>query len=620
MRLPSQRTRTRTATLLVTALAVTLIITPGQAQAAGSERTGGSDVNRSGGSAGVGGGANQGVMVGDVPWCVPETNKGGFWNPRPVRDDNYFLAPFPGCAGHEWTVALKNCFTGYMVWRFYGTLRGGDAARVVTRSRVEVPRWCGEGYEQNADFFFPNATDATGQVASTVDGSPADFAFHIWGSEYNNRTVVQTSEEVVTSGPATRLRGDCTQPLTDLPNWFRTSVETNASAARQTLWQRYTNTRRATGSPQTARLDINAVAVPRRAEDIRFGATDDCSSIYDYQGYLADTGASTRQRRDNTVVVGTCVIPVERVGRVYSGRNNYAFFNDTVLDGKLGERYSMSRFPYGLAEDGVTAQYKEMVKETAFGTGLPLSPRAWPKEERVARYGSGAWNREEVLDPDLLAKFVRCDYQALAPQSDLLGCEYSKSGCVGKEVTTDPRDRGSKSDVYVEVTSTLPRFFTASGDMKIFKIPTSGRVMCSGRVCGSEALDPRIIDWAYSTRLVGEGGYRVCSSKRQRGCDFTTEGAGKNGVITAAFYSPSSRGERVNLVVAEAYVTIARRVERALETCETITFTDPATGEVDSDMVCYTQIVIEELPPETIRASRLVPSDTSRAVTGSIGS
>jgi hypothetical protein len=602
---------------IATALAAVLALSLAPAHGAGDERTGGSDVNRSGGSAGVGGGANQGVMTGDVPWCVPLTNKGGFWHPRPYRDNDYFLAPFPGCAGHDWTVALKNCFTGYMVWRFYGTLRPGDAARVVTRSRVEVPRWCGEGYEQTADFFFPNTTDVTGELATTVDGARADFGFHVWGSEYNNRTVVQTSEGVVTSGPATILQGDCTQPLIDLPNWFRTSVERNGSGARRSLFERYNATRRATGSAETARLDINAVTVPRRAEDVRFGSTGDCSSIYDYQGYLVDPAADAQTRRDNTVVVGTCAIPLERVGRVYTGRNNYAFFNDTVLDGKLGERYSMAKFPYGLAEDGVTAQYKKAVKESAFGAGLPLSPRPWPRDGAVARYGSGAWDREEILDPALMAKFVRCDYQSLAPQADLIGCEYTTGGCVN--FVADTRDRGSSSEVYVEVKATLPRFYTASGELKVFRIPTTGRVLCSGRPCGSEPLDPRIISWDYSAKLVGEGGYRVCASKRQRGCDFTTEQAGRNGLATGTFFSPTSKGERVRLLV-ESTVTFARRVEREREVCETLTFTDPITGETQGDGVCYTEIVVEELAPETVSAHKIIPGDTSRTVTGSIGS
>lgn len=598
-------------------LATLLVLHDTVALGAGSEQTGGSGVNRSGGGSGVGGGANQNAMVGDIPWCVSETNKGGFWNPRPYRDNDYFLAPFPGCAGHDWTVALKNCFTGYMVWRFYGTLRTGDAARVVTRSRVEVPRWCGEGYEQNAEFFFPNATDAQGTPATYVDGNRADFAFNVWGSEDNNRTVVQTSEGIPTTGEVTRLRGDCTQPLTDLPNWFSTSIRSTPEAARKKLFERYQATRRATGSAQTARLDINAMDLPRSAADIRFGSTGDCSSIFDYQGFLADRDSSAETRQDNTVVVGTCAVPLERPGRVYSGRNNYAFFNDTVLDGKLGERYSMARFAYGLPDDFVITQYKTAVKASAFGEDLPLSPRPWPSVDRIGRLGSGAWNRQETSNPELLAKLVRCDYQSLAPQTDLLGCEYTAKGCVG--YTIDPRTEGSTTTIQLEVAATLPRFFTASGELRRFRIPTSGRVLCGSRLCGTDRLDPRIISWVYEARLVGEGGYRPCSRSRQSGCDWLSGVAGTDGTITATFFSPTSKGERVRLV-AEGSVTLARRVQRMQENCETITITDEISGEEESDRVCYTEVVIEELPPETVTTTVTRPLDTARTVTGSIGS
>jgi hypothetical protein len=611
--------------ILALILTAVMLITAAPAMGAGNEQTGGSGVNRSGGGSSVGGGANQDVMVGDVPWCVSSTNQGGFWAPRPTRNNNYFLAPFPGCEGHDWTVAMRNCFTGYMVWRFYGTLGDNGAAQVVTRSRVEVPRWCASGSDQIASFFFPNGTDATGQVASSVDGTKADFAYHIWGSIYNHRTIVQTSDSTNTTGVSKLLKGNCTQPLTNLPNWFRTSVSNNPDAARKKLYERFRATTAATGSAETGRLDINAVTVPNSPGGIRFGSIDDCSSIYDYQGYLDPKSAQSQSEafiRNNTVVVGTCAIPLERPARVYTG-GQYAYWTDEILDGKLGERYSMAKFPYGLADDAVTRQYKNAVKSDAFSdSSMPMSPRAWPSAERIGSLGSSAWNRPETKDRDLLAKYVRCDYQSLAPQTDLIGCEYTTAGCIKRDSTTEVRikDSDQNSDVYVEVSATLPRYYTASGDLKVYRVPSTGKVLCKGRTCGTERLDPRIISWTYSTKLVGEGGYRACKSKRERNCDWFSDVAGKNGTLTGTFYSPTAKGERVRLVVADAAVTFARRVEREIERCETITTTDERTGEKESDIVCYTEIIIEELPPETVNASVLLPKDSARTVTGSVGS
>lgn len=115
-------TARRTRSLLASLLAASVLATTAPASAEVNERTGGSTVNRSSGSAGVGGSAKQYDLRGDVPWCVKETQTGGFWDPRPNKNSNYFLAPFPGCNNNGkdenlWTVDMKNCFTGYMVWR-----------------------------------------------------------------------------------------------------------------------------------------------------------------------------------------------------------------------------------------------------------------------------------------------------------------------------------------------------------------------------------------------------------------------------------------------------------------------------------------------------------------------
>jgi hypothetical protein len=662
---------------------ISLILTSTPALAYQLEETGGSKVNRTGGGSSVGGGADEdtdksvGRRDNDVPWCSG-MERGGFWRDaaRTVVDNNYFIAPFPGCKGVKgaslsgtnrssitstttvWTPALKNCFTGYMVWRFYGTLRPNDANRVATVSRVEVPRWCADGKDQNADFFFPNATDATGNLAREVDGTRADFAYKT--ENYYGRTVVKTSDGVNTTGAAVMVKGNCTKPLTDLPNWLTTSVGANPEAARKKLFERYTDTRRVTNSSETARLDINATAVPRSAEDIRVGSTRDCSSIYDYQGYIKTgknspyaTAADIPQNviRDNTVVVGTCAIPLERPARVYTGRNNYAFFGPNVVGGRLGERYSKADFAYGVADDAITAQYKKIVGQTAFTDKIipgktPGTPVDWPAAERIAVVGTSAWNTVNVTPrPDLVEKFTRCDYQTLSPQTTLIGdpptceelgtcpkepdCTTSPRGCSSTDITRTLRDKdtGRTSDVYVEVTATLRKYYTASGEMKQFDIPTRSRVLCNGSPCTGR-LDPRIISYDYRTELTSSSTFKPCATRGARGCDWFATGAGKNGEVKAVFYSPTAKGELVRFIVAEATVTFARKEEREITRCETVTVTNSVTGEVSSEEFCWTEIIIVELPPETANASVLISKNTTgeftpssdRTVTGSVGS
>jgi hypothetical protein len=336
---------------------------------------------------------------------------------------------------------------------------------------------------------------------------------------------------------------------------------------------------------------------------------------------------------------------------VYTGRNNYAYFGPNVVNGRMGERYSKAGFPYGIADDEITAQYKDIVGKTAFVDKnipgkVPGTPIDWPAKERIAVVGTSAWNTVDVTPrPDMVEKYTRCDYQTLSPQTALLGdpptckelgtcpveedCTTSPRGCSSTDITRTIRDKdtGRTSDVYVEVTATLRKYYTASGEMKQFDIPTRSRVLCNGSPCTGR-LDPRIISYDYRTELTSSSTYKPCTTRGARGCDWFATGAGKNGEVKAVFYSPTAKGELVRFIVAEATVTFARKEEREIIRCETITVTDNVTGEVDSQEFCWTEIIIVELPPETANASVLISRNTTgentpssdRTVTGSVGS
>jgi hypothetical protein len=57
-----------------------------------------------------------------------------------------------------------------------------------------------------------------------------------------------------------------------------------------------------------------------------------------------------------------------------------------------------------------------------------------------------------------------------------------------------------------------------------------------------------------------------------------------------------------------------------VERCETFTFTDSRTGSTETEEVCFTELTLQEQAPETITAVVLVPENSSRSVSGSIGS
>ena len=589
------------------------------ASAGGSSYPGGTGTNSGSGSSGVGGGNSQDKLGDNIPYCYEPEGTGGFGsNPR------VFRAPFPGCIGGDWAYPIDRCFTGYMVWRFYGTLKPGNETKVITRSQVKFSDWCLPAGDQKATFFYPNATDALGyKVPERVDGSMSAFGWSKW-STVMGETMYTTDTDVPTTGPASLRKGTCTDSLVEpgFTNWMKASLSEGKTSAQNWLFDRYNRTLALTGSRDIARLDINSPVYPQSPADITSGATNDCSSIMDYWGYKELPAGQTLDpitERDNTVMVGTCAIPLERPGRLYTKGNQrlHAFYNDDILDGGLRERYSDARFNFGMANDTTIQKFKNYIATDAHSNNrLPLAP-FWPSASQIKNRGSNAWSDAPVSNSQKVADLVKCEYQTLAPATQLMGTppppRPTPSG------STETVVKPGVGDVYLAVNATLPKNFTASGDLKPYNIPSTARVLCGGRVCGTNKLDPRIVSWKYTTRLAGEGGFTPCQTKRTRNCGFFHEAGGKSRDLTAWFFSPTAKGQKVRLEVTDVEIVIIPKQEITEEIRETRIVIDPVTlEEREVETVRYVTRIIE-LPAETRSGSVLSPDPVTRNVTGSVG-
>lgn len=606
-----------TALVAVVVAFATMATTTLPAQAAGSSYSGGTGTNSGGGYSGIGGGNSQDDLGDNVPYCYEPLGTGGFGSVVDV-----FIAPFPGCQGARWQYPIDRCFTGFMVWRFYGTMRPGDENRVVTRSRVNFSDWCLPAGDQRATFFYPNATDSVGyKVPERVDGSMSAFGWSKW-STIMGQTMYTTDQNVPTTGPASLRQGSCVGKLVgpEFTNWMQASLADGKAAAQKWLYDRYLRTLALSGSREVARLDINSPVYPQSPADITSGSLTDCSSIMDYWGYKELPAGETLDpitRRDNTVVVGTCAVPLERPGRLYTLGNQrmHAYFSDVSYDGALTERYSDGRFSFGMANDNVIQRYKDYIAGDAHvGSKMPMAP-FWPSADAIKTRGSGAWINAPERNGGQVADLAKCEYQSLAPATQLMGMGPEPTPSPNTDTVTTP----GTGDVYLSVTAKLPRNYTASGDLKPYVIDTDATVLCGGRVCGTNELDPRIVSWTYKTQMAGESQYLPCQTQRSRNCGFFYEPGDKNRDLKAWFYSPTTKTQKARLEVTNVEIVIIpkKKIREAITTSRTVT--DPTTGESTVvESVRYVTRIIE-LPPERRTGYVLNPGKTGRNVTGSVG-
>lgn len=564
------------------------------------------------------------VKEGTAPTCYEDlktgswytTNANGTYNKNiPIND--YFIKPFPGCDGYKWTENIKNCLTGTLAWRFYGTLT--DPVQAVTLSKAGTLSSCEASIQ--AGLIYPNPMDS---------GVPYGDMDLIKSKNKNGNDIYRVKGNIyaVTTGIVSNKTNNCNDKFinnSNFKNRLAASLDKNSiKSIKSELYEEFKKEFNKTQSISLAGLHINHDLKTNinNANDISFGLTTDCSSIYDYQQYI-ETGSSSLYKsyseipkeviNQGTVVLGTCAIATERPARIYQKNSNdlsYAFYGNKAESGMLTERYS--KIETGLknkitsATDTIIEKYKDKIINNYY-PGLPKGYISWPKAAEINKYGSTAWNSLEEATQGDINKFLQgnldCTYTKLEPTDKLIGCSESKSDINCKDPCSPqttpcptptpspsptPTISAPSSGVYIEIETQLPKYFTASGELKRYNITSDSKVLCDGRTCrpapeicdpGSCPIpDPIIVSHKYGTDLIGVNGYRECRSTAERKCDFYASNGGNLKDISAIFFSPSAKGEYVKLSITSPLVRYIP--QRYVPFCSPIVVgVDPETGE-----------------------------------------
>lgn len=601
------------------------------------------------------------IREGTSPSCYKESNSGIWYQTlangsydKSTKINNYFIAPFPGCYGYKWTENMRACITGAIVWRFYGTIN--SPAKSITLSKAGVENPCNR--YNTSGLFYPNPMD------SGVKPSELNI-LKIKNADLED-IYLFSNRDRVTTGPILEKVGECNDDLVtnvEFKNRLEESIKNNKLLdIKNELYNIYQEVRRDKFDILLASLYINhdrnvSISSP---EDISLGSTKDCSSIYDYQQYIK-TGVNEKYKSiydvpqniidDGTVVVGTCAVATERPARIYQdryGNKDFAFYGDKAERGMLTERYSKSDVGLEKSKKGtITDSYIDAIIKNNFNN-LPKGFLPWPSQDDIRKKGSTAWiGLSEPSRSDIEAfykNYVKCTYDIIKPVDNLIGgiCsdDNSKYPCSEKpkicESTGKPLPCPTKSPeatisgagngVYLVVESNLPKYYTASGDLQIYTIPSKGNVLCNGTVCkkapeicdpgNCPIPDPIIIDYNYKTDLIGVNGYRECTKKNELKCDFFSTIGNKDSAITATFYSPSAKNEYVRIMVNSPIVRYIP--QRYVEFCSPIVIgVDPESGE--DIMGCETKFRLVQDPERATSNYIHKKGGENKGVTGSSG-
>ena len=569
------------------------------------------------------------VKEGTAPTCYEDlktgrwytTNANGTYN-KNIAINDYFIKPFPGCYGYKWSENIKNCLTGTLAWRFYGSL--ADPVQAVTLSKAGTRSSCEASIQ--AGLLYPNPMDS--------GVTYADMGI-IKSKDKNGNDIYELTEPnyVVTTGIVSNKSNNCFDKFVNNANFknrLDASLDINSiKSIKDELYLEFNKELNKTRSKTLAGLHINHDLKTKinTASDINFGPISDCSSIYDYQQYI-ETGVTSLYKsyteipkeviNQGTVVLGTCAIATERPARIYQKNSNdlsYAFYGNKAESGMLTERYS--KIETGLknkipsTSDTITQKYKDKIINNYF-PGLPKGYINWPKAAEINKYGSTAWISLDEATQEDINKFLQgnldCTYTKLEPTDKLIGCTKVANGTPSdpcKPTTTPtpsptpsptPTISAPSSGVYIEIETQLPKYFTASGELKRYNITSDSKVLCDGRTCkaapeicdpGSCPVpDPIIVSHRYGTDLIGVNGYRECRSTAERKCDFYASNGGNLKDISAIFFSPSAKGEYVKLNITSPLVRYIP--QRYVAFCSPIVVgVDPETG--DDIMGCETK-------------------------------
>lgn len=506
----------------------------------------------------------------------------GKWRP-------YFASAYPGCLGLGVSVTGKTkiCPVGYEVYRFYGIK--GKAPNAVTRSRLNMPSWCGT----ESVYSFAAQTSWDNRIAKGP-GLPDFKASASSGDQKRNGLPSQVGRretEYLTSGTPTKVFGKCDDVSTPNPliDWMAKASPAERVAYRAAIGNAYDKLSRSKVKgkavnktyPKTAaaELGMREVRIMRyrtMPDQQRFpgqAPTEDKSGPYAYAKFMqfekrecatafnfaAVSDSVTKKQLGPTPVYGSCYVPLMRQARQMSagGRKYWAF---QEISRGYGERYSTYFRDQKDLGDKVPSSWRTAMRNDYLNRASKLDNGFFgPKGQQMipANHYPG-----EKTHTNIGAQVPFSTRDSAKDLAALAKCRF------GNTVTLDiPATDPPPTTAVMNLKVTSPKVLQAGGARYVAEFRVKGNqnqmVCAGGKSCGNTVT---LAELSYRMRLVGLNGYVQCAAGQVSGCDYrilslVPGGPNKDGVARVEFYTGTQPTERVQLVLDQIKAAYSYQVK-----------------------------------------------------------
>lgn len=531
------------------------------------------------------GGANGGYGGGD-PNCTRPAMTGSWGGHK-----DHYLAPFPGCYGQSFQTVIKDCPVGFDVWRFYGT--ESNPSMYTTVSKVNLPNWCQEN--RTYRYFLPNPQDSNaspaGPWSSTTFTNPYGETVNMayssgdCGDPRNSTTCYATTNRpwrfmINGSDNASQTCANLQTDQSTLGKYFSgpymdpTAAEyASGKTVRTGMLSLFRRWAVSFGSP-IALTAINAAnPAPTTPDNINFNDNVNCSSALDFV---------TTSNAPNKVIMGSCVIPINRPARAYTG-GTYAFYN-YAYNNKLGSTHYTAEYAAKAASQkgGVYDSWRAMIQHEVATRGGTVG----------VDYPGQIYSFSGTVQLKDIPTFNQA--QAAADAANNAYCVKGESSTISSAVSTEA---GIVADSVV-IKVTAPDVFQVGGALKPGSVTTDKAVlMCGNRACNHaiNPLDPTLASLTYTLDLTGVN-FSKCRDDHSAGCDYYLKIPARANMdgqsVTAWFFSGTNPDEKVQVTLTN--LSAAQQVYKTTTTdlttcvpsssvsgvgavnsdCETVTLTD----------------------------------------------
>jgi hypothetical protein len=587
--------------LLILTLLSTLLLAPGTARAGtGWDDDGpGSGGGSSGGGNYLDGDWKCGQQIGGIP--------GAGYLKRDGKYRLYYAAPYVKCDGSDpknrFTMSNQRgyCPTGFEVYRFYG--QEGKQPTAVTRSRLNLPSWCGKPAGDDSPYSFPAQT-SWDDTPGTAPGSP-DYIykgtnFHMKDNGLTPTTYGTRDTGKLTPTAPTIVKGKCATVSRKNPVWEKWASLTERqkigyrAILGQVYWKASKNGKWVASGRAAAGLRTGAgyrtnwsptktanegVAPPKDRNGQYFYFTSftfdqrNCSTPFNFAKVVDD--ATGKIEGNYKPVYGTCYVPLIRLTQEFrdpsTGKKHLAF---PELERGQGERISTYyRNDRGNAPAADQNRWRKILKDDYLkrapkGTAWPLNSKgaqllpaqSHPGERSTARLVDAVMYDKQAAAQDF-SKYAKC----------MLGDAVTLSGLSSS--ATAVQATAQIDVVGDQVLKSGGALYKATFDI------SRPKLMCGASEC--KPSQATIKSASYDLTITGLNGYTECAGSGTAGCDYKvltkkTGNANTPGQVVIEFYNATAPAERIAVKVTNPKVTYEYHTAYEGVSVEGV---DPETGQ-----------------------------------------